>query len=111
MSEALGSTIPALERHAVSVSLPTWKDVVDYELGEKRVIGSMNSGYPRFFWHQDVQKKRNTVLKIFQNAVYCSQLAPQWKNVSASSPPALLLLNVDRSQSTSRNASGSTQSL
>ncbi|KAH8920485.1 PLP-dependent transferase [Atractiella rhizophila] len=56
MSEALGSTIPALERHAVSVSLPTWKDVVDYELGEKRVIGSMNSGYPRFFWHQDVQK-------------------------------------------------------
>lgn len=39
----------------MSVSLPTWKDNVDYEEGVKRVADSMVTGYPRFFIHKSIQ--------------------------------------------------------
>jgi cystathionine gamma-synthase len=52
----LGDTVPALTKHAVSVSLPTWQDVVDYEEGEQRIKDAMTSGYPRFFIHHQIQK-------------------------------------------------------
>ncbi|PVG01413.1 PLP-dependent transferase, partial [Serendipita vermifera] len=52
----LGSSIPANMPHAVSVSLPTWQDNVDYEEGNKRVVDVMNTGYPRFFIHRSIQK-------------------------------------------------------
>jgi cystathionine gamma-synthase len=54
----LGGSVPALTPHAISVSLPTWKDNVGYEEGEKRVVDSMVSGYPRFFIHLKIQKVR-----------------------------------------------------
>jgi cystathionine gamma-synthase len=54
----LGSAIPALVPHAISVSLPTWQDVIGYEEGEKRVVESMQTGYPRFFVHRSIQKVR-----------------------------------------------------
>jgi len=44
----LGCPIPD-SPHAVSVCLPTWQDVVDYEEGKPRVVEAMRSGYPRFF--------------------------------------------------------------
>lgn len=44
-----GATIPYLNPHAVSVSLPTINDVVGYEEGKSKVIQKMKSGYPRFF--------------------------------------------------------------
>lgn len=52
----LGSSVPALTHHAISVSLPTWDDNVGYEEGEKRVMDSMETGYPRFFIHKSIQK-------------------------------------------------------
>ncbi|POW04681.1 hypothetical protein PSTT_10222, partial [Puccinia striiformis] len=52
----LGSSVPIYTAHAVSVSLPTWQDNIDYELGLERVIGKLTTGYPRFFIHQDIQK-------------------------------------------------------
>ncbi|OAV94322.1 hypothetical protein PTTG_08422, partial [Puccinia triticina 1-1 BBBD Race 1] len=54
----LGSSVPICTPHAVSVSLPTWKDNVDYELGLDRVHARLTTGYPRFFIHQDIQKAR-----------------------------------------------------
>ncbi|PMD56122.1 PLP-dependent transferase [Hyaloscypha bicolor E] len=48
----LGDSIPALTPHAVSMSLPTWADNVDYEEGNKRVMDKMPTGYPRFFIHK-----------------------------------------------------------
>jgi cystathionine gamma-synthase len=42
----LGQPLP-LTNHAVSVSLPTWKDVVGYEEGCKEVIDCLKLGYPR----------------------------------------------------------------
>jgi cystathionine gamma-synthase len=52
----VGATIPINEPHAVSVSLPKWKDNIDYEEGAPRVISSMKLGYPRFFIHPTIQK-------------------------------------------------------
>lgn len=56
---ALGLSVPPHTPHAISVSLPKWRDNVGYEEGEKRVIDSMVSGYPRFFIHLSIQKVRN----------------------------------------------------
>lgn len=57
-STALGTSIPADTPHAISVSLPTWRDNVGYEEGEARVVQSMVNGYPRFFIHLSVNKVR-----------------------------------------------------
>ena len=53
--EDLGQPIPA-ERHAVSVCLPRWRDNVGYEEGDQAVIGAMQCGYPRFFFHPDTAR-------------------------------------------------------
>jgi hypothetical protein len=52
----LGSAVPSLTAHAISVSLPTWDDNVGYEEGDKRVVDRMETGYPRFFIHRSIQK-------------------------------------------------------
>ncbi|RUP45724.1 pyridoxal phosphate-dependent transferase [Jimgerdemannia flammicorona] len=52
----LGSAIPPHVPHAVSVTLPTWKDNVDYEEGVARVHDAMVCGYPRFFIHPEIKK-------------------------------------------------------
>ncbi|KAF9174086.1 hypothetical protein BGX20_001061 [Mortierella sp. AD010] len=44
----LGSPVPNVP-HAISVSLPTFRDNVDYEEAAPRVVNAMVSGYPRFF--------------------------------------------------------------
>lgn len=53
---AMGLAVPPFTAHAISVSLPTWKDNVGYEVGEKRVVDVMVSGYPRFFIHLSIGK-------------------------------------------------------
>lgn len=50
----LGRSIPEILPHAISVSLPLWKDNVAYEEGE--LGGVMVNGYPRFFVHLSIQK-------------------------------------------------------
>lgn len=56
MNVALGLSVPPHTPHAISVSLPTWRDNVGYEEGEKRVMDLMVSGYPRFFIHPRIEK-------------------------------------------------------
>ncbi|KAI1820521.1 pyridoxal phosphate-dependent transferase [Xylaria intraflava] len=51
----LGDSIPPNTAHAVSCSLPTWRSNVGYEEGEEWVLGSMVTGYPRFFIHRTIQ--------------------------------------------------------
>ncbi|KAG8216801.1 pyridoxal phosphate-dependent transferase [Butyriboletus roseoflavus] len=58
-STTLGLAVPPFTQHAISVSLPTWRDNVGYEEGEKRIMDSMVSGYPRFFIHLSIQKLAN----------------------------------------------------
>jgi len=54
----LGAAIPRGHPHAVSVSLPEWRDIVGYEENEPRVLDAMQCGYPRFFLHHFVQELR-----------------------------------------------------
>ncbi|KAG9049960.1 hypothetical protein FS837_008310 [Tulasnella sp. UAMH 9824] len=50
----LGLPVPYLP-HAVSVSLPTWQDNLDYAKGKHRVVEAMTTGYPRFVIHRSIQ--------------------------------------------------------
>jgi cystathionine gamma-synthase len=52
--EDLGAPIPS-SSHAVSVALPTWQNVVDYEDGKQEVVGRLRAGYPRFMIHSAVR--------------------------------------------------------
>ncbi|KAH7886863.1 pyridoxal phosphate-dependent transferase [Phlebopus sp. FC_14] len=54
-SGTLGRALPLLP-HAISVSLPNWKDNVGYVEGDKSVLDAMSTGYPRFFIHRSIQK-------------------------------------------------------
>ncbi|TPX68687.1 hypothetical protein SpCBS45565_g02907 [Spizellomyces sp. 'palustris'] len=55
-STLLGTPIPENTPHAVSVTLPTWRDNVGYEEGDERVHSALQSGYPRFVYHEQVRK-------------------------------------------------------
>jgi cystathionine gamma-synthase len=51
----LGKPIPD-SVHAVSLALPRWQDVVDYEEKAPRILDRLVSGYPRFVVHPLVQQ-------------------------------------------------------
>lgn len=59
----LGKPIPG--EHGVSVCLPTWKDNIDYEEGNQRIINSLNGGYPRFVLHPLILRLVEEVTKRF----------------------------------------------
>ncbi|MDA0990662.1 MAG: PLP-dependent transferase, partial [Verrucomicrobia bacterium] len=46
-ADDLGHPIPD-SPHAISIALPTWRDVIGYEENEARVCNALRSGYPRF---------------------------------------------------------------
>jgi len=48
-----GETLPSKNVHAVSVSIPTFDDIISYEEGTNKNI---NSGYPRFVLHPYLKK-------------------------------------------------------
>ena len=49
-ADALGCALPR-SRHAVSVALPRWADVLGYEEKRPEVLERMECGYPRFVIH------------------------------------------------------------
>ncbi|KAH6571504.1 hypothetical protein BASA50_003513 [Batrachochytrium salamandrivorans] len=55
----LGIPIPPDTPHAISVALPTWKDNVGYEEGDRQVVAAMRGGYPRFVFAPLVKKLFN----------------------------------------------------
>lgn len=50
----LGRAIPDAP-HAVSVSMPTWQDVIGYETGDAATMAALKGGYPRFVLHPSVE--------------------------------------------------------
>ncbi len=50
LTQTLGSPLPD-SIHAVSVSMPHWQDVVDYEEGKPHIAKAFKTAYPRFFLH------------------------------------------------------------
>ncbi|KHJ30522.1 putative cystathionine gamma-synthase [Erysiphe necator] len=61
----LGEAIPAVTPHAISVSLPTWKDNIGYEKNEEKVITKLATGYPRFFIHKLITVFAEDILKKY----------------------------------------------
>jgi len=53
--QEMGKPVPDT-RHAVSVALPTWDQVVGYEECDPAVLGAMETGYPRFFVNRIVRE-------------------------------------------------------
>jgi len=51
-----GETLPPNNVHAVSVSMPTMKDVIDYEEQTPEILEKITSGYPRFVLHPYLRK-------------------------------------------------------
>jgi cystathionine gamma-synthase len=49
----LGCPLPD-SLHAVSVAMPSWQDVIDYEEGRPALTAQLRAGYPRFFCHPKV---------------------------------------------------------
>jgi len=49
--EDLGAPLPD-DEHAISVCIPTWKDVIGYEEGDPKVLERFSTGYPRFCCHR-----------------------------------------------------------
>jgi len=58
----IGTPVPQ-DRHAVSVQLPTWQDMVDLGSQHPRIGLVQKGGYPRSFIHHHIQ----TVRGIDQN--------------------------------------------
>ena len=83
----VGQSLPPLTDHAVSVSLPTWKDVVDYEEGDKRIKDVMITGYPRFFIHLSIQKVSSAT--YYRKYTYRRTLCSYPGYVSRNSAPAV----------------------
>ena len=58
----LGLPIPD-SKHAVSVALPAWNDVIDYEEKKPECINTLRSIYPRFGINPLLKKLSNELLK------------------------------------------------
>lgn len=63
----------------MSVSLPTWKSNVGYEEGERWVVDSMTTGYPRFFIHTSIAALANAVAQAFAPQGHQAMLFPSRK--------------------------------
>ena len=59
-AEELGQPLPE-SVHAVSVALPRWQDVIDYEEKSPEVVNRLQCGYPRFVIHPLVTRMALTL--------------------------------------------------
>ncbi|KAJ3715031.1 pyridoxal phosphate-dependent transferase [Lentinula raphanica] len=79
----LGLPVPPFTPHAISCSLPTWRDNVDYEKGEKRISDVMVCGYPRFFIGLGIQKLAQICVRKFGVHGESAMLFPTKKTADA----------------------------
>ena len=54
-AEDLGKPIPDT-KHAISMCLPRWQDVIGYEERDPATMDRLQLGYPRFFYHPLVER-------------------------------------------------------
>lgn len=67
-AEDLGKPIPNT-KHAVSMCLPRWQDVVGYEERDPTTMEQLQLGYPRFFYHPLVEQAFDTFRQPDDEAV------------------------------------------
>ncbi len=73
--EQFGEPIPN-DDHAISVCLPTWEDIVNYEEREPDSIKKLKAGYPRFVYHPQIDSIHEKFNKNSNNEI---QLYPTYK--------------------------------
>lgn len=78
----LGDSIPPNTAHAVSVSLPTWESNIGYEEGQEWVVGTMVTGYPRFFIHKSIQAFGRDIIAKYGTAEQQAMLFPTRKTAN-----------------------------
>ncbi|KAE8335119.1 pyridoxal phosphate-dependent transferase [Aspergillus arachidicola] len=64
ITATLGTSVPQ-RKHAISVQLPKWKDMVGLGSNDPQTIRSLSNGSPRSFFHQDVQTLFRSCQKSF----------------------------------------------
>ncbi|KAI9593097.1 pyridoxal phosphate-dependent transferase, partial [Syncephalis fuscata] len=70
---SFAKTTPINNLHAISASVPTWKDYIDIGEGNPNVWLISNIGYPRYIVHYRVKQLAKECLKhmrIMRNAIY-----------------------------------------
>ncbi len=60
---ACGLPLPLDNPHAFSVSMPTYKDVIDYEEGTNDIFSRICSAYPRIVFHPSVMRATEAIRK------------------------------------------------
>ncbi len=76
----LGEPIPQNSQHSISVSLPTWEDIIGYEEKKPLVCNALKTGYPRFVIHNFVKDlcqkhKADFIFPSYKTALRASQFA------------------------------------
>ncbi|KAJ5114934.1 pyridoxal phosphate-dependent transferase [Penicillium alfredii] len=64
MQQAVGEPLPPADRHAISVSLPTWEDTQAWATRDPGFISRLKTGYPRFFVPLVVQDLATRLLNL-----------------------------------------------
>ena len=60
-----GQTLPLNNIHAVSVSIPTLQEVIDYEENQNHIHEKIKSAYPRFMLHPYLKKMAEFLKKRY----------------------------------------------
>ena len=81
-----GQTLPVNNIHAVSVSMPTLQEVIDYEENTNGIHDKIKSAYPRFVLHPYL-KKMASFLRIKYD------ISDRYEIVVVSSPKAVELIS------------------
>ena len=107
----LGLPIPD-SQHAVSVALPEWNDVIDYEEKKPECINSLKSIYPRFGINPLLKKLSNELLKqnnlqdhnawpyssrnlVLKAKIYCDKFTDQSNSFIKESQSLFFLITKD----------------
>lgn len=61
----LGVSLPPESTHSISVSLPKWTHVIEYEKGNPDVLEALKGGYPRFVFHPYVKELLRILKTIY----------------------------------------------
>ena len=87
-AEDMGKPVPDTP-HAVSVTLPTWEQVVGYEECDPAVLGAMETGYPRFFVNRIVRELNSIATEKFAGAGELAVISPTRPHRPARRAPSL----------------------
>lgn len=75
-----GETIPQKNIHAVSTSMPTLKDVIDYEEQNPSILNKITIAYPRFLMHPYLKKLSSYLKEKYKIDSSCDLIVLNSKN-------------------------------